>query len=99
MIELTKENFESEVLNYDGEVLVDFWTPGCGACRMLVSTLIQVEKEMPDIKICKVNLLEIPELADQYNVVGVPTLLLFIEGSLRTRIIGLRSKEDIISRL
>ena len=69
---LTKNNFKSEVEEYEGLVVIDLWAPWCGPCRMLAPTLEQLEKEMPDVKFCKINVDEEMELARQFKVESIP---------------------------
>ena len=98
-ITITKENFEQEVLKSDKPVLADFWAPWCGPCRMLSPVISEIALEREDIKVCKVNVDDLPELAIKYHVSAVPTLLIFEDGDVAETIVGFRSKEDILEML
>lgn len=95
VINLTKSNFDSEVLNSDKVVLVDFWASWCAPCRMLSPIVDQVAEELTDIKVAKVNIDDEQDLALQYNVMSIPTLLVFKGGQLVKRSVGVISKNDI----
>ncbi len=94
---LTKDNFENEVLNSDRLCVVDFWATWCGPCRMLSPILEQLDKEMPDVKFCKVNVDDEPGLADSFGVSAIPMLAFISEGSLAETLVGYRAKEEIVS--
>lgn len=87
MIHLTIDNFDSEIAN--GKVLVDFWATWCGPCRMLAPILDTLEEENKDIKLCKVNVDEQPELAKRFGVMSIPTLILFKNGKQADKSVGL----------
>jgi thioredoxin 1 len=98
-IELTRANFKEEVLGSEQPVLVDFWAPWCGPCRALSPTLEELSSEHSDkVKIGKVNVDEHPELANQYKVVSIPSLLLFRAGKVDKQHIGLISTEKLLSK-
>ena len=85
---LTKENFQNEVINQKQTVLVDFWADWCGPCKMLTPVLKEFAEENPSIKVCKVNVDEQPELAEQYNVMSIPFLAVFKNGELSRTAVG-----------
>lgn len=85
---ITKDNFKSEVLDSNQTVLVDFWADWCGPCKMLAPVLKEFAEENPDIKVCKVNVDEQPELAEQYNVMSIPFLAVFKKGQLSRNTVG-----------
>ena len=97
---LTKENFESEVLNSDIPVLVDFWASWCGPCMMLSPVISEIAEELNGtIKVGKVNVDDEQELAMKYKVASIPTLLLFKNGKLEKTSVGFMPKNAILETL
>lgn len=94
-IVITKENFGSEVLKAEGTVLVDFWATWCGPCRMLSPIVDEVASEHPDVKVGKINVDEQPELAQQFGIMSIPTLLVFKNGEKVQESVGLIPKEKV----
>ena len=95
IIDLTKENFQAEVTKSDKPVLVDFWAVWCGPCQMMAPILHELETEMPDVQIGKVNVDEQMDLARQFRVVSIPTLIIFKNGQEVQRMVGVKSKEEL----
>ena len=94
-IEITKENFKSEVTDAKGAVLLDFWAPWCGPCRMLAPILDEVAAARPDLKVGKVNIDEQPELAAQFGGQSIPTLIAFKDGQKTKESVGLVPHEMV----
>ena len=99
VITITKENFEAEVLKSAQPVLLDFWAAWCGPCRMLSPVVDEVAEERTDVKVGKVNVDEQPELAAEFGVMSIPTLLLFENGKLVRQAVGARPKNGVLELL
>lgn len=99
VINIDKSNFEGEVLNSEKTVLVDFWAPWCAPCRMVSPIMEEIATERSDIKVCKVNVDEQPELAGQFNIMSIPTLMVVKNGEIVTRVSGARPKNAILEML
>lgn len=96
ILEITKNNFEKEVLNSDKKVLVDFWATWCNPCKLMHPVLENLDKEVSEnIKIGKINIDNDVELAAQYGVMSIPTFILFENGEVRNRIVGVQSLETL----
>ena len=99
VVNLNQHNFHEEVLNSDQKVLLDFWAPWCGPCRMVVPLVEQIAEERPDIKVGKINVEEQPELAAQYGIRSIPTLLVLEGGNVVRKALGARPKKAILELL
>lgn len=99
VLHLTKDNFKEEVLEASVPVLVDFWATWCGPCQMIGPVIEEVAGEVTDAKICKVDVDDQPELARQYKVLSIPTLMVFKNGDLVKRESGAKPKEEILEML
>ena len=96
---ITKDNFQKEVMESDKTVLIDFWAAWCGACRMLSPIVDEIAQERPDIKVCKVNVDEEQELAGQFEVMSIPTLVVIRDGKIINQSVGVIPKNQIVSML
>ena len=96
---INKNNFQSEVMNSEKPVLLDFWAPWCGPCRMVAPIVEEIARERKDIKVGKVNVDEQPELASRFGVMSIPTLVVMKDGKIVNQAIGLRPKNAILGML
>ena len=94
---VNKNNFQEEVLNSDKPVLVDFWAPWCGPCRMVLPIIEEIAEENEDIKVVKINVDEDPELANQFGVMTIPTVYVFKNGEAVNHRSGAMPKEQILA--
>ncbi len=99
VITLTKENFQSEAVQTSQTVLIDFWATWCGPCRMLSPVVDVVAEENPTVKVCKVNVDEQPELAEQFSVMSIPTLVVLKNGQVVNQSVGVVPKSSIESMI
>ena len=99
VINITNANFTQEVLESDGKVLVDFWAPWCGPCRMVSPIVEEIAEENAAIKVAKINIDEQPQLASQYGVMSIPTLMVFENGEVADKAVGARNKAFILQML
>lgn len=97
MINLTNENFEKEVISSKKPILVDFWASWCGPCQMIAPIVEEISNELSErIEVGKINVDEQPEIAIKYDVMSIPTLILFKEGKMVDTIIGYHTKKEIL---
>ncbi len=99
ILEITKANFEAEVLQSDKTVLLDFWASWCGPCMMLSPIVEEIAKENPQIKVCKVNVDDEPELAQKFQIVSIPALFVVKDKKIKNQAVGLRPKADILKMI
>ena len=100
IINLNKDNYKKEVLDTDKTILIDFWASWCGPCKMLSPIIDEVSNEVSDnIKICKVNIDEQQDLATQFGIMSIPTLVVIKNGQIINNSVGVRSKEEILEML
>ena len=99
-LELTKDTFETEAMQAEGKVLIDFWAPRCMPCRMLTPIIEELAKELDGrVKVCKVNVDEQPELAIKFSVMSIPMLVVMENGEVTAKEVGLMPKAEILKML
>ena len=98
-ININKNNFQSEVMNSDKPVLLDFWAPWCAPCRMVVPIIEEIAGERPDIRVGKINVDEQPELASEFSIMSIPTLVVMKNRKIVQQVSGARPKNAILEML
>lgn len=96
VLHVTQENFETEVMNSDKPVFIDFWASWCGPCQMVAPVVEELADEITDVKIAKVNVDEQPELAQKFQIMSIPTMVLLKNGKVVDTTVGAQPKEDLI---
>ena len=99
VLTITKNNFNEEVLNSDKPVLLDFWASWCGPCRMVSPVVDEIANEVSNAKVGKINVDEQPELASEFKVMSIPTLVVIKDGKVVKTAVGVRPKADILNML
>jgi len=98
-ININDSNFQNEVMNSDKPVLLDFWAPWCGPCRMVVPIVEEIARERSDIRVGKINVDEQPELAARFGVMSIPTLVVMKNGKIVNQSMGAKPKNAILAML
>lgn len=96
---INKNNFQNEVIASDKPVLIDFWATWCGPCRMLSPIVAEIAAEHPEIKVCKVNVDEEPELAEAFGVASIPLVVILKNGKVVNQSVGYKPKEQLVALL
>ena len=96
-ININTNNFNEEVLSSDKPVLMDFWAPWCGPCRMVVPIVEEIAGERDDIKVCKINVDEESELAQKFGIMSIPTLIVMKNGEITNQSVGMATKDQILA--
>ena len=99
VLDITRDNFEKEVMQSEKPVLLDFWAAWCGPCRMLSPIIHEIAEENPDVKVCKVNVDEEQELAIKFQVMSIPSLFVIKEGKVVAQSLGVKPKAQIEAML
>ncbi len=100
VLKVSNENYKEEVLDSEKTVLVDFYADWCGPCKMMVPVVEEISEELQDkVKVCKINVDENQDLAMQYGIMSIPTLVFIKNGKLEKTLVGLRDKQELISVL
>ncbi len=98
-LHLTTDNFRKEVLEYEGTAMVDFWASWCGPCQMVGPIIEEIANEVSDVKVCKVNVDEQPDIAGKYNVMSIPTIIIFKNGEPVNVSVGAKPKPELLALL
>ncbi|NLY49056.1 MAG: thioredoxin [Clostridiales bacterium] len=98
-IKITKNNFKDEVLNSKEPVLLDFWASWCGPCRMVAPIIEEIANEADGVKVGKVNVDEEGELAAMFNIMSIPTIMVFKDGKITSAAVGVRPKSEYLGML
>ena len=99
ILHITKENFQAEVMDSDKTVLLDFWATWCGPCRMISPVLEEVAQEREDVKVCKIDVDKEPELAQQFQIMSIPTLIVMEQGRIVNKALGAMPKNSVLALL
>ncbi len=96
---VNSENFKKEVLENEGKVIVDFYADWCGPCKMMSPVIDKIAEEVENIKVCKLNVDDAQDIAEEYEVMSIPTIMIFSNGEIIEKFIGLTSKQEIMDAI
>ena len=99
IINITNQNYQKEIMESKKTILLDFWAEWCGPCKIITPVIDEIANENPDLKVCKINVDEQPELANRFHVRSIPSLFVMKEGEIITQSVGAKPKEDILKML
>ena len=99
IMHITQENFQAEVMESKDTILLDFWATWCGPCRMVAPVLEEIAAQRPDIKVCKIDVDENADLAREFHVMSIPTLVVMKNGEVLKATVGFQSKEQLLAML
>ena len=99
VLHITKDTFQAEVLESEKTVLLDFWAAWCGPCRMIAPVLEEVAQEREDVKVCKIDVDQEPELARQFQIMSIPTLIVMEKGKIINQALGAMPKNSVVALL
>ena len=99
IINITNQNYQKEIMESKKTILLDFWAEWCGPCKIITPVIDEIANENPDLKVCKINVDEQPELANRFHVRSIPSLFVMKEGEIITQSVGAKPKEEILKML
>ena len=99
IINITNQNYQKEIMESKKTILLDFWAEWCGPCKIITPVIDEIANENPDLKVCKINVDEQPELANRFHVRSIPSLFVMKEGEIINQSVGAKTKEEILKML
>ena len=99
IINITNQNYQKEIMESDQTILLDFWAEWCGPCKIITPVIDEIANENPNLKVCKINVDEQPELANRFHVMSIPSLFVMKEGQIINQSVGAKTKEEILKML
>ncbi len=99
VVNLSNENFKAEVLENKGKVLVDFYADWCGPCKMMSPVIDKIAEEIDNVKVCKINVDNAQDVAGSFGIMSIPTIMIFDNGEIKEKFIGVTSKSEIMDAL
>ena len=99
IINITNQNYQKEIMESKKTILLDFWAEWCGPCKIITPVIDEIANENPNLKVCKINVDEQPELANRFHVMSIPSLFVMKEGQIINQSVGAKTKEEILKML